>query len=152
MFEGLPTWPDCGRYWSIVDQYRVTKFYTAPTVIRMLIGAGDEYVRKYDRSSLKVKRKRLSFTSSLTIRIVPLRPGVSNSWYLSCRTHEFINFNAMPTGHPKVWLGIYNLTTPLLINFNRHSNPDQIILQDGYAQGSFSVQSYFRPLPFISAC
>ncbi|VDO03581.1 unnamed protein product [Rodentolepis nana] len=54
MFEGLPTWPDYGRYWSIIEQYRVTKFYTAPTVIRMLIGAGDEYVKKYDRSSLKV--------------------------------------------------------------------------------------------------
>lgn len=55
MFEGLPTWPNFGRYWSIVERYRVTKFYTAPTVIRMLIGAGDEHVKKYDRSSLKVR-------------------------------------------------------------------------------------------------
>ncbi|EUB57232.1 Acetyl-coenzyme A synthetase, cytoplasmic [Echinococcus granulosus] len=54
IFEGLPNWPDYGRYWSIVERYRVTKFYTAPTVIRMLIGAGEEHVKKYDRSSLKI--------------------------------------------------------------------------------------------------
>ncbi len=54
MFEGLPSWPDFGRFWSIVERYKVTKFYTAPTVIRMLIGAGDEHVKKYNRSSLKV--------------------------------------------------------------------------------------------------
>ncbi|KAM7541203.1 hypothetical protein Aperf_G00000030372 [Anoplocephala perfoliata] len=54
MFEGLPTWPDFGRYWSVIELYQVTKFYTAPTVIRMLMGAGDEYVKKYDRSSLKI--------------------------------------------------------------------------------------------------
>uniref|UniRef100_A0A5K3FAG2 acetate--CoA ligase n=1 Tax=Mesocestoides corti TaxID=53468 RepID=A0A5K3FAG2_MESCO len=54
MFEGLPSWPDFGRYWSIVERYQVTKFYTAPTVIRMLIGAGEQHVKKYDRSSLKI--------------------------------------------------------------------------------------------------
>nr|VZI20650.1 unnamed protein product [Spirometra erinaceieuropaei] len=54
IFEGLPTWPDFGRYWSVVEKYRVTKFYTAPTVIRTLIGAGDEFVKAHDRSSLKI--------------------------------------------------------------------------------------------------
>ncbi|CAH8567186.1 unnamed protein product [Schistosoma curassoni] len=54
IFEGIPTWPDPGRYWSIVDRYKVTKFYTAPTAIRTLIKAGDQYVQCYDRTSLKV--------------------------------------------------------------------------------------------------
>ncbi|CAH8522015.1 unnamed protein product [Dicrocoelium dendriticum] len=54
IFEGIPTWPDCGRCWAIVDRYQVTKFYTAPTAIRTLIAAGDEFVHKYRRTSLKV--------------------------------------------------------------------------------------------------
>lgn len=54
IYEGIPTWPDCGRCWAIVDRYQVTKFYTAPTAIRTLIAAGDEFVLKYERTSLKV--------------------------------------------------------------------------------------------------
>lgn len=53
-FEGIPTWPDNGRYWKIIEELGVTKFYTAPTVIRLLIKAGDEYVKAYNRSTLKV--------------------------------------------------------------------------------------------------
>lgn len=45
-FEGLPTYPDVSRMWEIVDKYRVTKFYTAPTAIRMLMKFGDEPVRR----------------------------------------------------------------------------------------------------------
>ena len=54
MFEGVPTWPDAGRFWEIVDKYKVTQFYTAPTAIRALVAMGDEWVTKYDLSSLKV--------------------------------------------------------------------------------------------------
>lgn len=54
MFEGVPTWPDAGRFWEVVDKYRVTTFYTAPTAIRALIAQGDEWVKKHDLSSLKV--------------------------------------------------------------------------------------------------
>ncbi|KAF8570859.1 hypothetical protein P879_05074 [Paragonimus westermani] len=54
MFEGIPTWPDCGRCWAIVDRYQVTKFYTAPTAIRTLMAAGDDFVYKHSRTSLKV--------------------------------------------------------------------------------------------------
>ncbi|RME35363.1 MAG: acetate--CoA ligase [Gammaproteobacteria bacterium] len=54
MFEGVPTWPDAGRMWDIVERYRVNIFYTAPTAIRALMGQGDDFVRKHDRSSLRV--------------------------------------------------------------------------------------------------
>jgi acetyl-CoA synthetase len=54
MFEGVPTWPDAGRFWEIVEKYKVNQFYTAPTAIRALVAQGNEWVSKYDRSSLKV--------------------------------------------------------------------------------------------------
>ncbi|XP_008108180.1 acetyl-coenzyme A synthetase, cytoplasmic isoform X3 [Anolis carolinensis] len=54
LFEGLPIYPDVGRMWNIIDKYKVTKFYTAPTAIRLLMKYGDEPVRKYSRKSLKV--------------------------------------------------------------------------------------------------
>lgn len=54
LFEGLPTYPDVGRMWEIVDKYQVTKFYTAPTAIRLLMKYGPEPVQKYKRDSLKV--------------------------------------------------------------------------------------------------
>ncbi|KAG7224390.1 hypothetical protein INR49_004732 [Caranx melampygus] len=54
LFEGLPTYPDVSRMWEIVDKYQVTKFYTAPTAIRMLMKYGSEPVHKYKRDSLKI--------------------------------------------------------------------------------------------------
>ncbi|NOZ86581.1 MAG: acetate--CoA ligase [Deltaproteobacteria bacterium] len=54
MFEGVPTYPDAGRFWAVVDKYKVNQFYTAPTAIRALMGQGDEWVEKYDLSSLKL--------------------------------------------------------------------------------------------------
>ncbi|MCL1985845.1 MAG: acetate--CoA ligase [Betaproteobacteria bacterium] len=54
MFEGGPRWPDPDRFWQIVEKYRVNTFYTAPTAIRTLIREGDEWVEKYDLSSLRV--------------------------------------------------------------------------------------------------
>ncbi|KAL1021361.1 hypothetical protein UPYG_G00012320 [Umbra pygmaea] len=54
LFEGLPTYPDVSRMWEIVDKYQVTKFYTAPTAIRLLMKYGSEPVKKYKRTSLKV--------------------------------------------------------------------------------------------------
>ena len=54
MFEGVPTWPDSGRFWEIVDKHKITHFYTAPTAIRALMGCGDEFVDKHSLSSLKV--------------------------------------------------------------------------------------------------
>ncbi|XP_040129816.1 acetyl-coenzyme A synthetase, cytoplasmic isoform X3 [Ictidomys tridecemlineatus] len=53
-FEGIPTYPDVSRLWSIVDKYKVTKFYTAPTAIRLLMKFGDEPVIKHSRASLQV--------------------------------------------------------------------------------------------------
>lgn len=54
MFEGIPTWPDAGRFWDIVDKYKVDILYTAPTAIRSLMGFGDEPLKGKDLSSLKV--------------------------------------------------------------------------------------------------
>ncbi len=54
MFEGVPTWPDAGRFWDIVDKYKVNQFYTAPTAIRSLLAMGNDFVINKDLSSLKV--------------------------------------------------------------------------------------------------
>ena len=54
MFEGVPTYPDAGRFWEICEKYKVNQFYTAPTAIRALMAKGDQWVDKYDLSSLKV--------------------------------------------------------------------------------------------------
>ena len=54
MFEGIPTFPDAGRFWRIVEENKVNIFYTAPTAIRALEAKGLSYVKKYNLSSLKV--------------------------------------------------------------------------------------------------
>jgi acetyl-CoA synthetase len=54
MFEGIPTYPDAGRYWDMVERHRINSFYTAPTAIRAIAKEGDAHPRKYDRSSLRV--------------------------------------------------------------------------------------------------
>ncbi len=54
MFEGIPTFPNAGRFWDVVDKYKVNQIYTAPTAIRALMAQGDEWVTKHDLSSLKV--------------------------------------------------------------------------------------------------
>ncbi|XP_078460649.1 acetyl-coenzyme A synthetase, cytoplasmic-like isoform X2 [Lampetra planeri] len=54
LFEGIPTFPDAGRFWQTVEKYAVSKFYTAPTAIRLLMKHGDAFVLKHSRSSLRV--------------------------------------------------------------------------------------------------
>ena len=54
MFEGIPIYPDPGRFWDIIDKHKVNIFYTAPTAIRALMREGEEWVNKHDLSSLKV--------------------------------------------------------------------------------------------------
>ena len=54
MFEGVPTYPDAGRFWEICEKHKVNQFYTAPTAIRALMAKGDEFVEGYDLSSLKI--------------------------------------------------------------------------------------------------
>ena len=54
MFEGVPTYPDAGRFWQVCEEHKVNQFYTAPTAIRALMAKGPEWVEKYDLSSLKV--------------------------------------------------------------------------------------------------
>ncbi|MFK5959689.1 MAG: acetate--CoA ligase [Lutibacter sp.] len=54
MFEGVPNFPDYGRFWEIVEKHKITQFYTAPTAIRALAKEKLEFVEKYDLSSLKV--------------------------------------------------------------------------------------------------
>lgn len=53
-FEGVPTYPDAGRFWEVIDKHKVNIFYTAPTAIRSLMAMGDEWPAKYDMSSLRV--------------------------------------------------------------------------------------------------
>jgi acetyl-CoA synthetase len=53
MFEGIPTYPDAGRFWHVCEKHKVNIFYTAPTAIRALMGQGEAFVNKYDLSSLR---------------------------------------------------------------------------------------------------
>ncbi|MEE8505900.1 MAG: acetate--CoA ligase [Kiloniellales bacterium] len=54
MFEGVPNYPDAARFWQICDKYSVNIFYTAPTAIRALMGAGEEFVKKTSRKSIRI--------------------------------------------------------------------------------------------------
>ena len=54
MFEGVPNHPDFGRFWQVVEKHNVEIFYTAPTALRALMKEGDEWVKKYDRSTLRL--------------------------------------------------------------------------------------------------
>lgn len=54
MFEGVPTYPDAGRFWQVCDKHSVNQFYTAPTAIRALMAHGDDHVLSYSLDSLKV--------------------------------------------------------------------------------------------------
>jgi len=54
MFEGVPNYPDFGRFWEIIDKHKVNKFYTAPTALRALMKEGDKWPNKYNLDSLKI--------------------------------------------------------------------------------------------------
>jgi len=54
MFEGVPNFPDAARFWEVVDKHQVNIIYTAPTAIRALMGAGDDYVKRSKRTSLRL--------------------------------------------------------------------------------------------------
>jgi acetyl-CoA synthetase len=54
MFEGVPNYPDASRFWQICDKHKINIFYTAPTALRALMGAGNDFVNKTDRSSIKL--------------------------------------------------------------------------------------------------
>ena len=54
MFEGVPNYPDASRFWQVVDKHKVNTFYTAPTAIRALMGAGEDWVKRCSRASLRL--------------------------------------------------------------------------------------------------
>ena len=54
IFEGVPSYPDMSRFWQVVDKYKVNQFYTAPTAIRTIMGAGDRWLEMSSRNSLKI--------------------------------------------------------------------------------------------------
>ncbi|OGV60895.1 MAG: acetate--CoA ligase [Lentisphaerae bacterium RIFOXYC12_FULL_60_16] len=54
MFEGVPVYPDAGRFWDVIDKYKVTQFYTAPTAIRALMREGESHIQKRNLNSLKL--------------------------------------------------------------------------------------------------
>lgn len=54
VYESVPDFPDAGKWWSLIEKYKITKFYTAPTAVRAMMRLGDEWPNKYDLSSLKI--------------------------------------------------------------------------------------------------
>ena len=54
LFESIPTYPDAGRYWQVINDVKATIFYTAPTALRTLAQFGDDFVKKHDRSSVRI--------------------------------------------------------------------------------------------------
>ncbi|MEM9581872.1 MAG: acetate--CoA ligase [Pseudomonadota bacterium] len=80
MFEGVPTYPDAGRFWAVCEKHKVNQFYTAPTAIRALMGQGNQFVEPYDLSSLKL----------LGTVGEPINPEAWN-WY-----HEIVGKGACP--------------------------------------------------------
>ena len=54
MFEGIPTYPDAGRFWEVIDRHQVTIFYTAPTALRALMALGNDFVTRYSRASIRI--------------------------------------------------------------------------------------------------
>ncbi len=54
IFEGIPMYPDAGRFWEVIDKHKVTVFYTAPTALRALMAKGDSFVKKYSRKTLRL--------------------------------------------------------------------------------------------------
>ena len=54
IFEGVPNYPDFGRFWDVVDKYKVTLFYTAPTALRALMKEGDDWIKSHDLTSLRL--------------------------------------------------------------------------------------------------
>jgi len=86
MFEGVPTYPDAGRFWQICEKHKVNQFYTAPTAIRALMAKGDEFVEGYDLSDLKVigsvgepiNEEAWNWYNEKGIMITPL-PGITDT-------------------------------------------------------------------------
>ena len=74
MFEGVPTYPDAGRCWEVVDKHQVNTFYTAPTAIRALQAVGDEPVTRSSRSSLRC------WVPWVSPSIPRPGPGITKSW------------------------------------------------------------------------
>jgi acyl-coenzyme A synthetase/AMP-(fatty) acid ligase len=69
----VPSFPDFGRLWQIVDKYQVTHFYTAPTAIRSLMKEGDDWVKKYSRKTLRLLGSvgEVRWGALLLIRVIP---------------------------------------------------------------------------------
>ena len=73
MFEGVPNYPTASRFWHVIDKWDVNIFYTAPTAIRALMGMGDDYVKRTDRSSLKLLGTRRRADQSGGVGVVSPR-------------------------------------------------------------------------------
>jgi acetyl-CoA synthetase len=86
MFEGVPTYPSPARFWEVVDKHKVNIFYTAPTAIRALMGAGDDHVTKTSRKSLRTARlgRRADQPGSLGVVLQCRRRGrcpIVDTWW-----------------------------------------------------------------------
>jgi acetyl-CoA synthetase len=85
MFEGVPTWPDAGRFWEIVDKYKVNILYTAPTAIRSLMSFGDDSLKGKDLSSLT---KLGSVGEPINEEAWHWYNEKRNSYFTYCRDHS----------------------------------------------------------------
>ena len=86
MFEGVPNWPTPSRIWEVVDKHKVNIIYTAPTALRALMGAGDDYVKKTSRASLQAARhgRRADQSGSLGVVLTVVGEGrcpIVDTWW-----------------------------------------------------------------------
>ncbi len=90
MYEGAPNWPENDRFWKIVDDHKVTVFYTAPTAIRAFTKWGNEWVEKHSLASLRL----------LGTVGEPINPE-SWMWYHRMIGKERCPISSTPTGRPR---------------------------------------------------
>jgi acetyl-CoA synthetase len=107
MFEGVPTYPDAGRFWDVVDKYKVTQFYTAPTAIRALMREGDEWsqVRPVVAASPRLGR-RADQPRGLDVVLQARRQGkcpIVDTWWQT--ETGGILITPLPAPHPQARLG-----------------------------------------------
>jgi len=153
MYEGVPTWPHPGRFWELIQRFKVTHFYTAPTAIRSLMIYGDEEVNKWDLSSLKMLGTvgevcnwpewiwywRVVGKGSMGDKPVG-RPIVDSYWQTETGSYMMVNFGAITPMKPGSCTFPFFGISPKLLD------------EDGKEVTKTNTQAYFvydRPWPGI---
>ena len=81
MFEGVPTYPDAGRFWDVIQRHKVNIFYTAPTAIRALMAAGNEWVEKQDVSEIADQKNGFKGGVSDALKRAAVKWGIGRYLY-----------------------------------------------------------------------